>query len=129
MCPNLTTLQTIEKYLSVISDILKPKPSISEYLVSVARPNTGVAVANLLPLTSVILKKKRLVSKTRELLTQEAENDAPVRVLYERVVEMVFVLRGDLRHDRTRLCLSYQPKTVINRSQLRRYANRVWTRY
>lgn len=94
----------------MISDTLKPKPSISEHLVSVGRPNSAVIVANLLPLITVILRKKRLISRTRELLNREAESEAPVRVLYERVMEMGFVLSGDLRHDQTRPLYPHQPE-------------------
>lgn len=82
--------------------MMKQKPTISAHLLSVARPNSAVVVANLLPLITSVLKKKRFISKTRELLDCEPESEAPVRVLYEQVMEMVFTLSGDLRHDKTR---------------------------
>lgn len=59
-------------------------------------------MANLLPLIPVMMKRKRFISKIRELLDREAESEAPVRMLYEKVMETVFVLSGDLRHDKTR---------------------------
>lgn len=82
--------------------MLRPKPTISQILLSVSRSSSAVAVANLLPLIPIMLKKKRFISKTRELLDRDAESEAPIRVLYERVMEMVFVLSSDLRHDKTR---------------------------
>jgi hypothetical protein len=110
----LTTPQTIEKYLSVICDMLQARPSISLYLVTVeSRTHTALALAKLLPLTTLILKKKRLVSKTRELLNQEAESRASSRELYERVMELVFTLSGNLRHDRTRVYWPHQLKSLL----------------
>ena len=82
---------------------------------SVGPSDTGVAIANLLPLTTVILKKKRLISETRKLLSQEAADDAPIRVLYERVLENVFGLLKDLRHDSTRLYFSSDTMALADR--------------
>ena len=82
--------------------MMKPKPTVSQILLPVARSSPAVAVANLLPLIPVMMKRKRFISKTRELLDREAESEAPVRVLYEQVMETVFVLSGDLRRDKTR---------------------------
>lgn len=75
---------------------------MSQHLISVSRSSSALAVANLLPLIPVMLKKKRFITKTRDLLNREAESEAPVRVLYERVMETVFILSGDLKHDKTR---------------------------
>lgn len=81
---------------------MKPKPAISQLLLSGSHSSPALVMANLLPLIPVMLKRKRFVSRTRELLDREVEIEAPVRVLYERVMETVFVLSGDLKHDKTR---------------------------
>lgn len=97
----LTSLQTIEKYLAVNLDMLKPKPTISHYLVVVEGDRIAeTVIAKMLPLLTVILRGERLINKTTKALGRNGENAIFIRALYAQILEQILLLSRRTRHDK-----------------------------
>ncbi len=94
-------MQTIEKYLDVALDILKPKPTSSSYLVTIneGHPPESI-ITNLLPLPSMILSTKLLVLNTARVLTQENEEANMIRATYGRLLHQIFTLSEKTKHNK-----------------------------
>ena len=86
-------LQTIAKYLQVILDVRRPKPTISAPLLIIDGHNTAEnAVANLLPLICVILSDTGLVSIASSRFSQDDDYTVIMQKTYEQILEQVFTL-------------------------------------
>ena len=86
-------LQTVAKYLQVILDIRKSKPTISAPLLIIDGHNTAEnAVAKLLPLVCVILSDAGLVSTAFSRFCQDDEYTVIMRTTYEQILEQAFML-------------------------------------
>ena len=102
-----TQFLTVEKYLDVILDILKPKPTSSSYLVTIDQGYTPESAANnLLPLPSMILGAKQLISRTARILSEEKQEADMIRTIYGRLLEQIFVLSEKTKYHKklTILC-------------------------
>ena len=101
-------LQTVAKYLQVILDIRKSKPTISAPLLIIDGHNTAEnAVANLLPLVCVILNEAGLVSTAFSRFCQNDEYTVIMQTTYEQILEQAFMLaeRYKTHEELATLCL------------------------
>lgn len=99
----LTSMQTVEKYLAVNLDMLKPKPTISQHLVVVEGNRIAeTVIARLLPLLTMILRGERLINKTTNVLARNGENAVIIRTLYAQILEQVVLLSRRTRHYKKR---------------------------
>lgn len=97
----LTSLQTVEKYLAVNLDILKPKPTISQHLVVVEGDRIAeTVIAKMLPLLTVILRGERLINKTNKALVRNGENAVFIRALYAQILEQILLLSRRTKQDK-----------------------------
>ena len=86
-------LQTVAKYLQVVLDIQKPKPTISAPLLIIDEHHTAEsAVSNLLPLACMILSEAGLVSTVFSRVSQDNEYTVTVQSIYEQILEQAFML-------------------------------------
>ncbi|KAH6681984.1 hypothetical protein B0J14DRAFT_501884 [Halenospora varia] len=98
-------LQSAVKYLDLIKDVLKPKPTYSAILLNtndegLSDPfNVALVELELLP---VILSQKRLVSHTGKILQRDDMDAARVRELYSTLLEDLLAL-ADLLKGQKRL--------------------------
>ena len=109
MLSSADNIQSVEKYLEVVLDTFKPTRTSSLHVVSMDNGRTPEnAVANLLPLPSMILSAERLVTSTARILRQEKEEANFIRAAYGRVFEQVFVLSEMTKHSKklSSLCAS-----------------------
>lgn len=92
----------MDKYLEIIIDCLKPKPTISAHLLHVADGETYLAKAlNLLTLPPRIFRMQRLMSKTARSLTKQDDEALEIRKLYSRMVERTLILADQMQQYRT----------------------------
>lgn len=106
-CGVKTQFLTVEKYLDVALDILKPKPTSSSYLVTLDQGHTPESVVhNLLPLPLMILSAERLISRTARILGEEKQEADTIRTIYGHLLEQIFVLSEKTKHNKklTILC-------------------------
>ena len=97
----LTPMQTVEKYLAVNLDMLKPKPTISQFLVLVEGDRIAeTVIARMLPLLTVILRGERLINKTAKALALNGQNAVVIRALYPQIIEQIILLSRRIRHHR-----------------------------
>ncbi|KAK2630269.1 hypothetical protein QTJ16_001089 [Diplocarpon rosae] len=93
-------LQSAVKYLELVTDILKPKPSYSKALIGAHEGNASdpqqIALDEL-TLLPHLLSQKRLVSQTGKLLSQDDMNAARVRDLYSALLESILALADDVK--------------------------------
>lgn len=86
-------LQTVAKYLQVVLDIQKPKPTISAPLLIIDEHHAAErAVSNLLPLACMILSEAGLVSTAFSRFFQDNEYTTTMQSTYEQILEQVFML-------------------------------------
>lgn len=98
---SLRSVQTVEKYLAVNLDMLKPKPTISRHLVLIGGDRVAeTVIARMLPLLTVILRGERLIHKMTKALARDAENAVALRALYAQVLELIILLSSRARHDK-----------------------------
>jgi len=94
-------LRTIERYLEVILDARKPKPTFS---MSLLMTNKDVSVestaVNMLQLPIVILDDQALVSKVTKKLNKQDEDAAIIRSSYAQMLEGLFLLAEQSRGSR-----------------------------
>lgn len=92
------SLKTLEKYLEVVIDSLKPKRTIPSQLLTVndgrTRPSSAL---NLLSLAPQMFRNQRLVSKSARVLSAKGEDTAELRVVYSRLVEQILLLADQVQ--------------------------------
>lgn len=97
----LNSVQTVEKYLAVNLDMLKPKPSISQYLVLLEGDRIAeTVISRMLPLLTMILSGERLINKTTKALTRNGENAIVIRTVYAQILEQIILLSGKTGQDK-----------------------------
>ncbi|MCJ1402119.1 snoRNA-binding rRNA-processing protein utp10 [Xylographa trunciseda] len=89
----LMQLKTMEKYLGVILDSLKPKPTVSNNFLTFNDGRTRASTAlNLLSLPPNIFRAQRLISRSARLLSKKNEDAEQFRQIYARLVEDTLLL-------------------------------------
>lgn len=90
-----TQLQTCLKYIDLVGDVLKPKPTISKDLLVPAdfeKPEPQNVALNLLTLLPGLLSQPRLVSQAAKILEQDDMDAARVRDLYSNLLARILAL-------------------------------------
>lgn len=95
-------MQTVDKYLEVALDSLKPKPTYSSHLLGFNNGRTPASsVLNLLSLPPHIFRGNRLISRTAKLLPtigEDADQDADqLRLVYARLVQQTLLLADQVQ--------------------------------
>ncbi|KAH8658708.1 hypothetical protein BGZ60DRAFT_382858 [Tricladium varicosporioides] len=93
-------LQSAVKYLDLVKDVLKPKPTYSAILLSAgdeALPNPFNIARIELELLPAILSQKRLISQTGKILQRDDMNAARIRELYSILLEDLLALADLLK--------------------------------
>lgn len=98
-------LQSAVKYLDLVRDVLKPKPTYSSILLNAS--DDGIAdpkriAANEMALLPHLLSQKRLASQTEKLLDRDDMDAARIRDLYSTLLENILAL-ADTVKDQKRL--------------------------
>jgi U3 small nucleolar RNA-associated protein 10 len=96
-------LQSAVKYLDLVSDVLKPKPTISSVLLSVSDSGAKDAhrtALNQLTLLPHLLSQKRLIDQTGKLLEGDDMDAARVRDLYSALLENLLGLADTLKSNK-----------------------------
>jgi U3 small nucleolar RNA-associated protein 10 len=96
-------LQSAVKYLELVGDILKPKPTYSSVLLSTN--NEGIqdpqkSALNELTLLPHILSQKRLIAQTGKLLARDDMDSARIRDLYSTLLENLLALADTLKNQK-----------------------------
>lgn len=100
-----TQLQSAVKYLDLVGDVLKPKPTYSTTLLNANDEGISdpkLIAANEIALLPHLLSQKRLASQTGKLLDRDDMDAARIRDLYSTLLENVLALADTLR-DQKRL--------------------------
>ena len=98
-------LQSAVKYLGLIGDALKPKPTYSSILLGAneeGAPDPQKVAFNALTVLPHLLSQKRLVNQTGKLLDRDDMDAARVRDIYSALLEKLLVLADSLK-DQKRL--------------------------
>ena len=83
----------MDKYLEVVLDCLKPKPTVSIHLLTFSDGPTRASTAlNLLSLPPNIFCAQRLVSKSARLLSINGDSAEKIRQIYSHLVEETLLL-------------------------------------
>lgn len=86
-------LRTMERYLEVILDARRPKPTFSASLLMTNKSISGESTAlNMLQLPIVILSDQSLASKVTKKLNEEGEDAATIRSSYAQMLEEIFLI-------------------------------------
>ncbi|MCJ1475512.1 snoRNA-binding rRNA-processing protein utp10 [Lambiella insularis] len=94
----LILLKTLEKYLDVIIDSLKPKATISSYFLTFSDGRTRPSIAlNLLSLPPQIFRTQRLLSKSARVLAKKDKEADQLRLIYSRLVEQTLLLADQVQ--------------------------------
>lgn len=98
-----TQLQSALKYLGLVRDILKPKPTLSMVLLSTN--NEGVqdphkSALNQLLLLPHLLSQKSLVSRTGKVLSRDDMEAARLRDLYSALLESLLALADTVKQNK-----------------------------
>jgi U3 small nucleolar RNA-associated protein 10 len=93
-------LQTVSKYLDLVSDILKPKPTISSMLLStsdstVKDPNR--VALNQLILLPHLLAQRKLIDQVGKLLERDDMDSSRIRDLYSALLENLLALADSVK--------------------------------
>lgn len=96
-------LQTVLKYLDLVSDVLKPKPTISSMILSpgdstMKDPN-HIAL-NQLILLSQLLSERKLVDQVGKLLERDDMDSSRIRDLYSAILENILELADTVKDDK-----------------------------
>ena len=98
-------LQSAVKYLELVRDVLKPKPTYSALLLTTNEQGASdphrIALYEL-TLLSHLLSQKRLITQTAKLLDRDDMDAARIRDLYSILLENLLALAGTLK-DQERL--------------------------
>jgi U3 small nucleolar RNA-associated protein 10 len=97
-------LQTAVKYLELVHDVLKPKPTYSAILLTANEDSTSnpqhIALRELTLLPRLLLQK-RLINQTAKLLGRDDMDAARIRDLYSTLLERLLALADTLKdHER-----------------------------
>lgn len=98
-------LQSIAKYLDLVKDVMKPKPTYSAVLLNAndeGVSNPHEIVFRQLSLLPGLLSQKRLIAQTSKLLDKDDMDAATVRDMYSTLLESLFTL-ADLLTGQKRL--------------------------
>lgn len=91
-------LQSAIKYLELIDDLLKPKPTFSLILLGAhEKIDPQRAALNELILLPHILSQRRLITQTAKLLDRDDMDAARIRELYSTLLENLLVLTESLK--------------------------------
>jgi len=96
-------LQTAVKCLNLVTDLLKPKPTISSVLLSSSESSssdanrTALVQLTLLP---YLLSEKRLIDHTAKLLERDDMDASRVRELYSTLLENLLALADQVKADK-----------------------------
>jgi len=98
-------LQSAVKYLDLVGDVLKPKPTYSNILLNAN--DDGISdpkrtASNVMTLLPHLLSQKRLASQTGKLLDRDDMDAARIRDLYSTLLENILALADTLK-DQKRL--------------------------
>ncbi|RAL59484.1 hypothetical protein DID88_006599 [Monilinia fructigena] len=95
-------LQSAIKYLQLIDDLLKPKPTFSLILLGAHdKIDPQRAALNELILLPHILSQRRLITQTAKLLDRDDMDAARIRELYSTLLENLLVLSESLKDKKT----------------------------
>ncbi len=98
-------LQSTFKYLELVADVLKPKPTYSNILLSAndwADTDPHRVAFNELTLLPHLLSQSRLVTQTAKLLDRDDMDAARIRDIYSTLLENILAL-ADSQKDQKRL--------------------------
>lgn len=96
-------LQTAAKYLDLIRDILKPKPTISNMLLSTSDSSTrdphhmALTQLTLLP---YLLSQRKLIDQMGKLLQRDDMDSSRLRDIYSSLMEHILSLADSLKGER-----------------------------
>lgn len=96
-------LQTVLKYLDLVSDVLKPNPTISSMLLNTsdsAIKDPSRVSLNLLVLLPCLLSQRKLIDQVAKLLERDDMDSSRVRDLYSALLEKVLALADSMKHDK-----------------------------
>jgi U3 small nucleolar RNA-associated protein 10 len=96
-------LQTVSKYLDLVSDVLKPKPTISSMILStsdstVKDPNR--IALNQLILLPHLLSQRKLIDQVGKLLERDDMDSSRIRDLYSALLESLLALADTVKEDK-----------------------------
>jgi U3 small nucleolar RNA-associated protein 10 len=96
-------LHTISKYLDLVSDVLKPKPTISSMLLgtndSTVKDPNRVAL-NQLILLPHLQSQRKLIDHVAKLLEREDMESSKIRELYSALLEKLLVFADTVKDDK-----------------------------
>ena len=88
----------MERYLEVVLDSLKPKPTFSSHLLTFGDGRTPASTAlTLLPIPAQIFRAPRLISKVAKVLRIDDQETLEVRKLYSQLIEQTLRLAEQLQ--------------------------------
>lgn len=96
-CSNV--LQMVKRYLALILDARKTKPTFSKSLLQL--DDVDVAISNLLPLAPAVLGDANMILKVSRRLSDGGEDAANIRALFANILEDTFILSDHYRGNRT----------------------------
>ncbi|MCJ1435688.1 snoRNA-binding rRNA-processing protein utp10 [Xylographa pallens] len=89
----LIQLRTMEKYLEVVLDSLKSKPTVSSHFLTFSDGRSRASTAlNLLSLPPNIFRAPRLILRSARLLSNKSEDAVQLRQIYSHLVENTLLL-------------------------------------
>lgn len=97
-------LQSSTKYLDLVRDVLMPKPTVSNVLLSVSESSSKdshQSAQALLELLPHLLSHKRLVMQTSRILERDDMDAARVREVYSVLLKDLLLLADTLKTDRS----------------------------
>lgn len=96
-------LQTVSKYLDLVSDVLKPKPTISSMLLSTSdstvKDLNRVALSQLILLPH-LLSQRKLIDQVGKLLERDDMDSSRIRDLYSALLENVLGFADTVKDDK-----------------------------
>ncbi len=98
-----TQLQTISKYLDLVSDVLKQKPSISGMLLSKSDSNVkdpNRIALNQLFLLPHLLSQRKLIDQVAKLLERDDMDSSRIRDLYSALLENLLAFADTVKDDK-----------------------------
>ncbi|KAI4281781.1 MAG: hypothetical protein L6R38_003436 [Xanthoria sp. 2 TBL-2021] len=88
-----TQFETIERYVTTIVDLLKPKPTISAHLITTSSTsNSQETAVNLLSNLTALYGDSRLVSKSSKAFAQNEHQMDSLRSILSRVMDQILSL-------------------------------------
>ena len=96
-----TCLRMVEKYLNIILDARKAKPTLSAPLLDINKDRDMESVTeNLLQLPLIVLSDQDLISKISSYLTKNNKDTTVLRSLCDNILEEIFLLSEDTKSSR-----------------------------